>query len=83
MAGIKNSVAMFGHTIKDYQIFLLEQLGVYNIFGGMDNDGPGDEGFERTKLKCCHLFNIERLKPKDSHDWEHSDLTEAKEKLCQ
>lgn len=58
MAGVHNSVALFGGELADGQEFLLEKLGVMNIIVIMDGDEAGRNHAERIIAKTKDFYNV-------------------------
>lgn len=57
-AGISNSLGMFGTSLSDDQILILERLPINEIIVATDNDEPGLKAREYIQSKCKRLFNI-------------------------
>jgi hypothetical protein len=57
-AGIHNSVALFGASLKDKQKILLDISGAMTIITLMDNDEAGKKASEQINLKCNKTYNI-------------------------
>ena len=58
--GYKNSVAIFGCDLSDYQLILLETIGCDNIVILTDNDEAGNKAAEKILKKCGRRFNYFR-----------------------
>lgn len=57
-AGIHNSVAIFGTTLNDAQMSLLNRAGPMLIVLFMDNDAPGQLARDNITRQCGKLYNI-------------------------
>ena len=68
-AGIHNSVAIFGSSLKDKQKMLLDISGAMNIVTIMDNDDAGRAAESNISKKCNRTYNIKHI-----HLQEYSDL---------
>jgi len=60
-AGIHNSVALFGSSLKDKQRMLLDISGAMNIITIMDKDIAGDKGKTNIEEKCKRTYNIRHI----------------------
>jgi hypothetical protein len=58
MAGIHNSLAMFGNALKTEQKFLLEKAGVMDLTVLLDNDPAGQLGREMIEKECSMYYNL-------------------------
>lgn len=58
--GYKNTVAIFGCDLSDYQLILLETIGCDNIVILTDNDEAGNKAAEKILKKCGRRFNYFR-----------------------
>lgn len=56
--GIKNSVGMFGCSLSDSQVFLLQKSGALNIVIITDNDSAGNNARKEIHEKLKYSFNI-------------------------
>ncbi len=57
-AGVHNSVAVFGSSLKDGQKILLDKSGALCILVIGDNDEGGRTLIEDVKTKCGNIYNI-------------------------
>tara|TARA_R100000008_G_scaffold15804_1_gene7751 strand:+ start:2887 stop:3945 length:1059 start_codon:yes stop_codon:yes gene_type:complete len=57
-AGIKNVVGMFGSSLTDTQIRILETSGAFTLILITDNDKAGEKAKASIKKKCERNFNI-------------------------
>jgi 5S rRNA maturation endonuclease (ribonuclease M5) len=57
-AGIHNAVAIFGTTLNDSQLSLLNMTGAMKLVLLMDNDAPGLKARDSIIQKCSKLYNI-------------------------
>ena len=57
-AGIKNVVGMFGSSLTDTQIRILETSGAFTLILITDNDKAGEKAKISIKKKCERNFNI-------------------------
>ncbi len=60
--GIKNCVGIFGSSINDDQLLLLERSGALNIVILTDSDEAGDKACDQIVKKCGRRFNYYRPK---------------------
>lgn len=58
MAGIHNSLGMFGNTLKAEQKFLLERAGVMDLHILLDNDEAGRRGRQIIEEECSLYYNL-------------------------
>lgn len=58
MAGVHNSLAMFGTTLTSEQKFLLEKIGVMDLTVLLDNDEAGRIGREKIEKECGLYYNL-------------------------
>ncbi len=58
MAGIHNSLGMFGNTLKPEQKFLLEKAGVMDLYVLTDNDDAGRLGRKMIEKECSLYYNL-------------------------
>ena len=70
-AGIHNSLAIFGSSLKDKQKMLLDISGAMNIITIMDNDEAGRAAEANIFKKCHRTYNIKHIQIE-----EYSDLGE-------
>ena len=59
-AGHKNCVGIFGSSINDDQLLLLEQSGALNVVILTDSDGAGNKACDQIIKKCGRRFNYYR-----------------------
>ena len=59
-AGYKNCVGIFGSSINDEQLLLLEQSGALNLIILTDSDGAGNKAHLQIMKKCGRRFNYHR-----------------------
>lgn len=59
-AGHKNCVGIFGSSINDDQLLLLEQSGALNIVILTDSDEAGNKACGQIMKKCGRRFNYYR-----------------------
>ena len=64
-AGIKNAVGIFGSSINDDQLILLESSGALDVIILTDTDEAGSKAYEQIIKKCGRRFNYHR--PAISH----------------
>ena len=64
-AGFSNTVGIFGSSINEDQLILLEASGALNIVILTDTDDAGNKAFEQIVKKCGRRFNY--LRPQISH----------------
>ena len=64
-AGIKNAVGIFGSSINDDQLILLESSGALDVIILTDTDEAGSKAYEQIIKKCGRRFNYYR--PAISH----------------
>ena len=57
-AGIHNAIAIFGTTLNDAQMTLLNMTGAMTLVILMDNDAPGLKARDSIIQKCNKLYNI-------------------------
>ena len=69
-AGYKNSVGIFGSSLNDDQVLLLEQSGALNLVILTDFDQAGEKAAQQIVKKCGRRFNYYRpnLSSKDVGD---------------
>tara|TARA_B100001939_G_C16910385_1_gene604295 strand:+ start:262 stop:1251 length:990 start_codon:yes stop_codon:yes gene_type:complete len=58
MAGVKNAVGMFGSSLSDSQVFLLQKSGALNVVIMSDNDDAGNKVRQEAHEKLKYSFNI-------------------------
>lgn len=58
MAGIHNSLGMFGNTLRAEQKFLLERAGVMDLHVLLDNDEAGRLGRKIIEEECSLYYNL-------------------------
>lgn len=61
-AGYKNTVGIFGSSMNDEQLIILEQSGVLNLIILTDYDEAGNKAAEQIQRKCGRRFNYIRPK---------------------
>lgn len=61
-AGYKNSVSMFGSSLTDEQLVILEESGILNLIILTDSDEAGEKAVNQVKKKCGRRFNYFRPK---------------------
>ncbi|SVA26288.1 uncharacterized protein METZ01_LOCUS79142 [marine metagenome] len=59
-AGLKNTVGIFGSSINDDQLILLEASGALNLVILTDSDEAGNKAFSQIVKKCGRRFNYSR-----------------------
>ena len=59
-AGIKNCVGIFGSSINEDQLLLLEESGALNVVILTDSDEAGTKAFNQIMKKCGRRFNYYR-----------------------
>ena len=59
-AGLKNCVGIFGSSINDDQLLLLEQSGALNLVILTDSDDAGEKACQQIVKKCGRRFNYHR-----------------------
>lgn len=62
MAGIHNSLCMFGANLTDKQRMLLDTSGAMTIIVITDNDAAGEEARNQIEKKCSKIYNIRHLR---------------------
>jgi DNA primase len=62
MAGIHNSVAMFGANLADKQKMILDTSGAMTIIVITDNDNAGEEARKQIQKKCEKIYNIQHIR---------------------
>jgi len=77
-AGYSNSVSIFGASITDEQLILLEEIGVMNVIILTDYDEAGNKAATQIMKKCGRRFNYLRptLDAKDVGDLSVEQLQE-------
>ena len=58
VAGIYNAVGIFGCSLSDEQIIILERSGALNLVLITDNDEAGTAAKNKIQEQCDRLFNI-------------------------
>ena len=58
-AGIYNAVGIFGCSLSDEQLIILERSGALNLVLITDNDEAGSDAKDKIKEQCRRLFNIQ------------------------
>lgn len=59
-AGFANSVGIFGSSIADEQLVILEEIGVMNVIIMTDYDDAGEKAAKQIVKKCGRRFNYYR-----------------------
>ena len=67
-AGIHNSLAIFGSSLKDKQKLLLDISGAMTIITLMDNDEAGKKASQQIHNKCHRTYNIRNIELSDYAD---------------
>lgn len=67
-AGIHNSVAIFGSSLKDKQKMLLDISGAMNLITIMDNDDAGKSAEQHIYKKCNRTYNVKHIHLQDFAD---------------
>lgn len=67
-AGIHNSLAIFGSSLKDKQKMLLDISGAMNLITIMDNDEAGKTAEANIYKKCHRTYNIKHIQVEDYAD---------------
>lgn len=62
MAGIHNSLAMFGSSLTDRQRTLLDTSGAMTIIAITDSDTAGEEARKQIEKKCGKTYNIKHIR---------------------
>lgn len=77
-AGFSNSVGIFGSSISDDQLIILEEIGVMNVIILTDYDEAGKKAAKQIINKCGRRFNYFRpeLNAKDVGDLSVEELQE-------
>lgn len=77
-AGYSNSVSIFGASLTDEQLILLEEIGVMNVIILTDYDEAGNKAAQQIIKKCGRRFNYLRptLDAKDVGDLSIEQLQE-------
>ena len=79
-AGLKNCVGIFGSSINEDQLILLESSGALNLIILTDSDEAGDKAYSQILKKCGRRFNYHR--PSISHkDVGDMSIEQIKEEL--
>lgn len=75
-AGYTQTVGIFGASISDDQLLLLENSGACNVIILTDSDAAGDLAYKQIIKKCGRRFNYYRphISAKDAGDMKISDL---------
>lgn len=60
-AGFYNSVAILGASLSEYQLTILENIIIDNLFICTDNDEAGLAAYNQIVKKCGRRFNYHRL----------------------
>ena len=77
-AGFKNTVGIFGSSINDDQLMLLESSGALNLIILTDSDEAGNKAFLQIVKKCGRRFNYCRpsISQKDVGDMSIEQIKE-------
>lgn len=79
-AGLKMAVGIFGASINEDQLILLEQSGVLNLIILTDSDEAGNKAYQQIVKKCGRRFNY--LRPEiSSKDVGDMTIEQIKEEL--
>ena len=79
-AGYSNSVSIFGASLTDEQLILLEEIGVMNVIILTDYDDAGNKAAQQIIKKCGRRFNY--LRPEiSSKDVGDMTIEQIKEEL--
>ena len=79
-AGFKNTVGIFGASLTDDQLVLLEQSGALDVVILTDSDEAGEKAEEQIMEKCGRRFNYYRPKISEK-DVGDMTVTKIKEEL--
>ena len=79
-AGFKNTVGIFGASLTDDQLVLLEQSGALDVVILTDSDEAGEKAAEQIMEKCGRRFNYYRPKISEK-DVGDMTVTKIKEEL--
>jgi len=60
-AGVKNVVGIFGSSLTDAQVRILETSGGFELILLTDNDDAGKKGRKSIRKKCERIFNIAEI----------------------
>lgn len=83
MAGIHNSLGMFGNTLKPEQKFLLEKAGVMDLYVLNDNDEAGRLGREMIEKECALYYNLHFIDlPDGVNDVGEMQIEQIKKFIC-
>ncbi len=66
MAGIHNSLAIYGSSLSVRQKILLDMTGAMTLYILTDNDEAGKKCRENIEKQCCKIYNIEHIYAKDN-----------------
>lgn len=80
-AGFKNCVGIFGSSLNEDQLLLLEQSGALDVVVLTDSDDAGNKAYEQILKKCGRRFNYYRPKI-SSKDVGDMSIDKIKEELC-
>ena len=77
-AGYTNTVGIFGSSINEDQLILLEQSGALNLIILTDSDEAGNKAYEQIVKKCGRRFNYFRpeISQKDVGDMDIAQIQE-------
>ena len=59
-AGLNNCVGIFGSSLNDDQLFLLEKSGALNLIILTDSDEAGNKAYDKILKLCGRRFNYYR-----------------------
>lgn len=77
-AGFKNTIGIFGSSVNDDQLILLEASGALNLVILTDSDEAGNKAFSQIMKKCGRRFNYHRpsISKKDVGDMSVEQIKE-------
>ena len=77
-AGYNNCVGIFGSSINDDQLLLLEKSGAMNLVVLTDSDEAGQKAYNQILKKCGRRFNYFRphISKKDVGDMTIEEIKE-------
>ena len=77
-AGYENTVGIFGSSINEDQLILLEQSGALNLVILTDSDEAGNKAYQQIVKKCGRRFNYFRpeISQKDVGDMSIEQIQE-------
>ncbi len=80
-AGIHNSVALFGCSMTEPQLALINELGITNIIIILDNDEAGMNAKKFLQDKCSRLFNLRFIEIVDFNDIGDMTIDQVKKEI--